>query len=363
MPFLRRILHGWRNLFHKRAVDADLDTEVHAYLDLLTEEKIRAGHPPEEARRLAYLELGGAEQVKQQTREARSGFLLETIFSDLRFGLRLFARNPGFTAVAIITLALGIGATTALFSVVYAVLLRPLPYPHANQLAWIAEINDEDYASRVSYPNFEDWRADNHSFSAMAAYSGGETSVSGGSLPQRVQATIVSRGFFGLFGVQPTLGRLFLSEEHTAKAAPTALIADALWRSSFGANRGIIGRTIRMDGLPITVVGILPPSFTFPEHTQLWVTVEAFHAEMETRTAHNYRVIGRLKPHVGFDEARSDISSIARRLKKQYPSVYQAKDAQIMSLIGLSGRPSKASTAHLTGSRWPGAADRVRQHR
>lgn len=204
---IRHLLNTWRNLLHKEKVDNELDAEVHAYLDLLTEEKIKTGIPPVEARRLAKLELGGPEQVKQKTREARSGFLFET-----RFGLRVLIKNPGFAIVSIITLALGIGVTTALFSVVDAVLLRPFPYPHSGQLAWIAEVNDEGYPSRVSYPNFADWRKYNHSFSLMAAYGDGEAGVSGGSYPQRVQFAVVTKDFFKLLGIQPLLGRTFLLE-------------------------------------------------------------------------------------------------------------------------------------------------------
>lgn len=336
---LRSLLNTWRNLFHKDAVDGDLDAEVRAFLDLLTEEKIKAGRSPAEARRLAQLELGGAEQVEQQTREARTGFLFETIVGDLRFGLRVLTRNPGFTLVAIITLALGIGATTALFSVVDAVLLRPLPYPHANQLAWIAEINDEGHPHQVSYSNFADWRRGNHSFAFMAAYEHFETGVSGGSEPQRTQVALVTRDFFRLFGIQPSQGRTFLPEEHKPNTAPAVIIGESLRRGAFGSDPKLIGKTIRLDGMPGTVVGIMPSSFTFPDHTELWTTAEAFGAQKENRTAHNYRVVGRLKSNVSLEQARSDISTIARRLKTQYPSFYQAKDAQVISLI-----------SHLVGS-------------
>ncbi len=341
MQSLRRILNTWRNVFRKEAVDGELDAEVNGFLDLLTDEKIKAGIAPAEARRLAHIELGGAEQVKQQTREARTGFLLDTVLGDLRFGVRVLARNPGFTLVAIITLALGIGATTALFSVVDAVLLRPLPYPHAGQLTWIAEVNNDGYPSRVSYPNFADWRKDNHSFASMAAYTGGDVSISGGSEPRRVQASLVTRGFFKLFGVQPSIGRDFLPEEHKPSTAPAAIIGQALWRGDFGSNPKVIGKTVRLDGVPLTVVGVMPPSFTFPDHTQLWTTAEAFGAERQGRTSLNDRVIGLLKPNVSFEQARADISAITRRLKKRYPSAYQAKDAQVISLISYLVGPVK----------------------
>lgn len=341
MQPLRRILNVCRNLFRKEAVEEELDAEVHAFLDLLTEEKIRAGMPPAEARRLAQMELGGAEQVKQQTREARTGFLLDTILGDVRFGLRVLAKNPGFAVVATITLALGIGATTALFSVVDAVLLKPLPYAHSGQLAWIAEINDEGYPSLVSYLNFADWRKYNHFFSLMAAYGEAEAGISGGSQPQRVQCTLVSKNYFKLFGVQPSIGRTFLPEERKPSNAPAVLIGQSLWQEDFGGDRNLIGKTIRLDGMPATVIGIMPQSFTFPGHTQVWAAAEAFGAEAESRTSHGYRVVGRLKPDATLEQGRFDIDAIARRLKKQYPSAYQAKDAQVISLIGYLVGPIK----------------------
>src|SRR3984957_13560852 len=169
MPALSRIASFWRNVFSKRSNDGDLDDEVHAYVESLAEEKIRQGMPPEEARRAARIELGGIEQVKEQVREVRAGAWLDSLLQDLRYGARMLRKNPGFTAIAVLTLALGIGANPAIFSVVQGVLLRPLPYSNSQQLIVIRETSQSVGTHSPSYPDFLDWRKQSRTIGQMAA--------------------------------------------------------------------------------------------------------------------------------------------------------------------------------------------------
>ena len=220
MPLFVKARSFLRNLFLSRGVEAELDQEVHSHLELLIAENIRAGMTPREAERAARVELGGIEQVKEDVREQQMGNWLRSVFSDCRYGLRQLRKNPGATAVMVFTLALAIGATTAIFSVVYGVLLRPLPYPDANRIMAVFEVTSTGRPSRLADPNFDDFREQNHSFSAIAKYSDGVVSVSGASQPTRTTVAAVTPGFLNVFGIQPILGRDFSAGD--AKKAPGA---------------------------------------------------------------------------------------------------------------------------------------------
>src|SRR5712691_2179414 len=209
MPIFAKTRSLLRNLFSSRRVDVDLDQEVRAHLELLIAENIRAGMPPKEAERAARIELGGIEQVKEQVREERVGNWLHSVLSDYRYGLRQLRKNPGATAVMVFTLALGIGAATAIFSVVYGVLLRPLPYTDASRIMAVFEINSNGGWSHLADPNFDDFRDQNRSFRSIAKYNYGVVSVSGASQPTRTMVATVSPEFLRVFGVQPILGRDF----------------------------------------------------------------------------------------------------------------------------------------------------------
>ena len=225
MPLLVKVQSFLRNLFLSRRVDADLDQEVHTQLEILTEENIREGMPPEEARRAARIEFGGIEQVKEEVREKRTGNWVHSVISDCRYGLRQLRKNPGATTVMVFTLALAIGAATAIFSVVYGVLLRPLPYPDPNRIMAIFEVPSEGHWSRLADPNFDDFRDQNRSFQAIAKYNDNIASVSGASEPTRTAIAGVSPDFLKVFGVQPILGRDFIASDAKKVPAPPFLSA------------------------------------------------------------------------------------------------------------------------------------------
>ena len=302
-----------RNLLLARRAESDFDQEVHSHLQMLTEENIRAGMSPEEAHRSAHIELGGIEQVKEQVREERLGNGLHSLLSDCRFALRQLRKNPVFTAVAILTLALGIGATTAIFSVVYGVLLRPLPYPDSGRIMAIFEINTAGTPSRVADPNFDDFRDQNRSFQAIAKYGGDVASVSGPSAPTRTTVASVSPDFFKVFAVQPILGREFSVNEAKKGAGPTVLVSYGYWKEYLGSPQDLSQSHLKINDAVFSVIGVLPAGFRFPAEVDLWLPAD-LEGENTSRTSHNYSAVGRLRDGVTVGQANQDISDIARRI-------------------------------------------------
>ncbi|MGH9444955.1 MAG: ABC transporter permease, partial [Terriglobia bacterium] len=257
-----------------------------------------------------------------------------TIVQDFKYGLRQLGHNPGFTAVAVIALALGIGANTAIFSVVNAVLLEPLPYPESSQLIALSETNRRSgHNIQVSGADFMDWKAQDRSFKNMAAYGAFPMAVSGGIAPVRVQSAEVSKGFFRMMGVPAYRGRWFLPQEHQPGHA-VAILGYGLWQQSYGSNPGVIGRSIKIEGKDYTVVGIMPPGFNFPESAELWYPLEFWGsvATQGTRSAHNFKVIARLKPGLPLASAQSEMRTIAARLRQEYPMSNKDIGAAVVSL-------------------------------
>ena len=322
-----------RNLFLSRHADVDLDQEMQSHLEMLTDENIRAGMPPDEARRAARIELGGVEQVKQQVRERRVGNWLRSVVSDCRFGLRQLSKNPGFTVVAVLTLALGIGATTAIFSVVYGVLLRPLPYNDSNRIMAVFEVTSKGTPSRVADPNFDDFRDQNRSFQAISKYSAGVASVSGASQPTRTTVASVSPDFLKVFAVEPILGRNFGADDAKKGAGPTVLVSYGYWRQHLGSTQDLSESHLKIDGTVYSVIGVLPAGFRFPADVDLWLPSD-LEGENPSRTSHNYSAVGRLRDGVSIAQANQDISSIARHIHETSSEQgdYLLKDGLVIPL-------------------------------
>jgi putative ABC transport system permease protein len=313
MPLLVKVRSLMRNLFLSRRVEEDLDQEVNAHLELLTEERIRAGMPPYEAKRAARIELGGIEQVKEQVREVRIGNWLGSAISDCRYGVRQLRKNLGATAVMVFTLALAIGAATAIFSVVYGVLLRPLPYTDANRIMAVFEVNSEGTRSRLADPNFDDFREQNRSFQAIAKYNDNTASVSGTSQPTRTTIAGVSPDFLRVFGVQPILGRDFSTSDAKKGAAPTVLVSHGYWSQYLGSSPDLSQLHLKIDGAVFSVIGVLPAGFQFPPDVEVWLPAD-LGGENSSRTSHNCSAVGRLREGVTVEQANQDISAIARRI-------------------------------------------------
>jgi putative ABC transport system permease protein len=249
---------------------------------------------------------------------------------DLRQALRALRRVPSLTVVSILTVALGVGAGVSLFSVVKAVLLNPLPYPQPDRLAWIAE-SSGGHTRAAAYPNFQDWSAQNRSFSAMAAFET-DTMNTGGDLPQRILVGLIAPGFFEALGVQPALGRAFLPNEQVAGAPLRVILGYGLWQRAYGGDRAVVGRAVRISGYPVTVIGVMPRGFSYPSGAGIWLSVPAMGDATPSRTAHNFKVIGRLRPGASFGGAQSEIGAIQRRIYSQQPGPWMSPDVSIVSL-------------------------------
>jgi predicted permease len=313
MRSLRALLLRMGGLFRKDQHDADLSFELESHLRMHIEDNLRAGMTAEVARRNALMKLGGVEQTKEIIRERRGLPMLEVLLQDLRFGARTLSKNPGFTFVAVLTLALGIGATTAIFSVVYGVLLRPLPYADSNRIMAVFEVNSEGRWTRVADPNFDDFRDQNRSFLAIAKYNDGIASVSGTSQPTRTTVAGVSPDFLKVFGVQPILGRDFSADDNKKGAAPVVLISYGYWSQHLGSPVDLSQPHLKIGGVVYSVIGVLPAGFRFPQNVDLWLPAD-LDGENQSRTSHNYRAVGRLRDGVTVELANLDISAIARRI-------------------------------------------------
>ena len=242
--------------------------------------------------------------------------------NDLKFAFRQLLKNPGFTAVAVLTLALGIGANTAIFSVVNGVLLRPLPYPEPDRLIMIFESNPKGGSPKFSVapPNFVDWRAQNQVFDNLAAVNVANYGLTGQDKPERILGARVSASLFKVLGVLPALGRGFTSEEDRHGRHQVAILSQGLWERRFGRDPGILGKTITLDAESYTVVGVMPAGFQFPNaETELWTPVAFAPYELSNRSGHTMTVIGRLKPNITVERAGAEMRTIARRLEAQYP--------------------------------------------
>jgi putative ABC transport system permease protein len=305
------------SLFRRDSLDRELENEMAAHLDLAIEENLKAGMTPAEARRQALIRFGGAQQAKENHREARGLPLLETFLQDLRFAARLLKKSPAFTIVSVFTLALGIGATTAIFSVVYGVLLRPLPYHNPQQIVRLWEQNATGDRMNFADPNFDDVRAQNRSLSGIAVFEGGLSTVTGHGDAARVQATSVTRDFFDVMGVQPIFGRAFSPDEQRLNASPAGLVSYAYWQQTLGGMRDLSSIHVKLDNHPLSIIGVLPPGFRFPDNSDIWVPRE-ISQETPSRNAHNDQLIGRLRDGFTIEQTRADLTTIAKRLKEQY---------------------------------------------
>ena len=311
-----------------RAVDQDFANELDSHLDMLADENIRRGMPPEEARRAARIKLGGVTQLKETNRELRSLPVIETFLQDARYAFRMLRKNPGFTAVAVLTLALGIGANTAIFSVVYAVLLKPLPYANPNQLVSAFQANTQEGVPEdgTSYPNFEEWRAQNHVFSDLSTINFHQLTLTGSGEPSVVNTCVVTPQHFALLDVKPLQGRIFYLDDGKQGAPPVVILSENLWRGTLGADPKIVGSSITLDKRPFTVVGIMPAAFRSPfinNAQDVWIPLvqdPLFGSWMARRGGHWLPVFGRLKPGVSLAQAQAEMDTISERLASEFPA-------------------------------------------
>jgi len=320
----------FRNLLRKPQVEEQLDQEVSSYLDLLTEEKMAAGMTRSQALRAAKVEVGGSDQVKEKVRDVRAGAWLETLMQDLRFGTRMIAHNPGFSALVILTLALGIGANTAIFSVVYGVLLRPLPYVDGSQLVVLRQEATKANIHTVNFSPKEvfDYRDYNHTLQSVVEYHAMQFLLLGKDSAERVQTGVVSANFFDVLGVKPVLGRTFVASDEDKNADAVLVLSYQYWQRHQGGDPNIVGKVFQMNNRPHTVIGVLPPIPQYPAENDVYMPTSQCPFRSNPRNIANRQfrliaaVFGRLKPGTTLSAAQADLSTVARQLESSYPKDY-----------------------------------------
>jgi predicted permease len=324
-------------LFRKSRDERDLADEMESHLALHIQDNLRSGMTPEQARREAILKLGGVEQAKELYRERRTVPVVETTRQDLVYSLRTLRKSPGFTLVAVVTLALGVAANTTIFSLVSSVLLRKPTVPDPGRLMVVSSINTADPGSflELSVPDYIAWREQARSFDDMAASANRDVTISGGTEPQRVPALAVTADYFRVLGVQPALGRTFLPSEADRGHDHVLVMSHELWQSRFNADAGIVGRDIPVDGERYTVIGVMPAQFRLDVFNgSLWMPLVFQSEQMSSaaRANQSLSVIARLKPGISPNQAQAEMTTIAHRLEQSYPETNKNRSARVLSM-------------------------------
>jgi putative ABC transport system permease protein len=315
-------MFGWKSLLRRRAPDAQLDSELRFHIDKLTDENISAGMTPGEARRRAILEFGGQQQIKEEVRDVYRIRFLDASAANLKSALRFIRKSPTFSVTVILTLALAIGANSAVFSAIDAILLKPLTFPDADQLMRVEQYNPKTSSPLhlVAPVRLEDWNRLNSTFQALTGYYWENVSESTGPLPERMTRAWVSPRFFQVWAVAPVLGREFTPDEETLNGPAAALISDRFWRRRFNADPNIVGKNLRLEGHLTPIVGVMPASFLFPNReVDLWCPIPAGLSYGPPRQNNWFTVIGRLKPGVTVAQARANLATVQAQLGQQFP--------------------------------------------
>jgi putative ABC transport system permease protein len=313
IDYFRALAARLRGFLGDRGADQELDDEIETHLRLLTERYVRQGMTEAEAARAARRQFGNVTLLKEDHREMRGIRFIESVFQDVRYGLWMLRRNPGFTLAAILTLSLGIGANTAIFSVVNGVLLSALPYPQPERLAMILPGAE----GAANYPTFVDWRDRNQTFHGVAAMYAGAFDLTGGGEPEKIPAADVSANFFHVMGVNLAHGRGFTAEEEQLGNHRVVVLGHSLWQRRFGGYLGILNQTISLNSVPHVVVGIMAPGFRFPENTDIWRPLAPDERKRTSRNGLWLQLVGRLKPGVTQTAAQADLELIAKQIADQ----------------------------------------------
>ncbi|MEX1309874.1 MAG: ABC transporter permease [Candidatus Sulfomarinibacteraceae bacterium] len=326
MPLLPLIRSTFRTLTRGEDLERQLDEELQSTLEMLVDEKTRAGMDPGEARREALMELGGAEQVKLAVRESQHGAGLDAFVWDLRHAVRVMRKAPGFTVVVVLTLALGIGANTALFSTVNAALIRDIPFDEPDRLVAGEKTQDGVPQGSVSRPDYFDISDSARSFEGLAAYVPHQVTVTGEAPPEVVGMMFATWNLLPVLGADPIVGRHFLRDEEIEGGSGSALISEGLWQRRFGGDPDVVGGSIDVDGDSRTIVGVVPAEFRFMADVDLWIPIERgdFFIDRE-RDSHSLQIVGRLRPGVTLAQAQSEADAITAALEEQYPETNAGK--------------------------------------
>ena len=312
----------WKSILPKRASDAQMNSELRFHIEELTDENIAAGMSPEEARRRATIEFGGQEKFKEEVRDVYRIRFLDASLANLKSAVRFIRKSPTFSVAVILTLALAIGANSAVFSAIDAILLKPLPFPQSDQLMRLQQRH-----SKLSIPNpfvapvrLEDWNRLNSTFQALTGYYTEDISETSGTLPEEFTEAFVAPRFLQVWGVAPALGRDFTFEEGRAGGPDAVIISDRFWRRRFAADPSALGKELRVGNSAYSIVGIMPASFLFPDRdVDLWSPIPIDAPYAQSRESTWYNVIGRLKPGVSIDQARANLATVQDQLAQQFP--------------------------------------------
>src|SRR5467141_2916168 len=338
----------WKSLFPKRASDEQMNSELRFHIDELTEEYIAAGMSPEEAHRRATLDFGGHENFKEQVRDVYRIRLLDASLANLKCAFRFIRKSPSFSMTVILTLALAIGANSAVFSALDAILLRPLPFPDGDQLMRLSQYNTRVKSAQtfVAPARLEDWNRMNSTFQAMTGYYAENSSETSSALPEKVKQAFVAPRFLQVWRVAPELGRGFSPEEQHFGGPDAILISDRFWRNRFGASPSALGKKLHISGFSFSIVGVMPASFLFPDReVDMWTPIPADAPYATSRRFTWYTVIGRLKPGVTLTQAQANLASVQAQLGQAYPET----DAE----LGVAIQTLKETTVGgVRGSLW-----------
>ena len=345
MEFARRMA----SLFRRARIEGGLNDEIRFHIDQQTEKNIRSGMTPEAARRAALLRFGGVDQVREATRDEFRAGALEDFGSDLRFGARLLRRTPGFAAVAVLTLGLGIGTATAVFSVVNGVLLEPLPYPDADRIVRLFQLDANGRRNgNVSHPNFQDWKDGTRSFRAMAEMASAPQPAVVNGQPDMIVGAVVSQEFFEVMGVGPAIGRGFEEADKSPGAPPVAIVSDRFWRERLhGAPLG--DDTIHLGSDMHQIVGVMPRGFDYPNATEYWTPQKLTQTNL-SRTSHNWQAVARLADGVPVAAAQAEISTLSRSMKTRFGDATWMSDAAAIPLREQLTATSRSTVLLLFGA-------------
>src|SRR5882724_1333542 len=328
MRWIDKLRMGVRTLLRRKAEERELDAELRFHLEHQVAQNLAAGMTPSEARRAALIDFGGVEQMKEDCRDMRKANWIEDLLQDLRYAARMLASSTGFTAVAVLTLALGIGANTAIFSVVDAVLLKPLPFRQPENVVALWETETAPGSFPLNGMDYLDWREHNKTFESMSLYSWpNSANVSANDTSEGAVIVRTQANFFSQLGVQAQTGRTFAEGEDQNGGSHVVILSDGFWKKQFGARQDIVGGTLRLNGEPYTVIGVMPVWYRMQATANLWIPLDMAKDKLGSRGNHQWRAIGRVKNGVTIAQARADLHAIAQGLEKQYPGNNKNVDA------------------------------------
>jgi putative ABC transport system permease protein len=335
MRLIQNLSNWLRSLFRRKAAEQELGSELHFHIERQVEENLAAGMSPQEARRAAIREFGGVEQVKEECRDTRCANFIETLFQDFRYGARMLRKNLGFTTVAVLTLALGIGANTAIFSMVNALLLHPYDFRNLDSLVrvWETRGMDEGFDARwVAPADAADFLSGTDVLERLTTYRDANFNLATQGGVESVLGCRVSSSFFDVLGIGPAMGRGFAQNEEQPGLDQVVILGHGLWQRRFGGDQGILGKQIKLNGRDYTVVGMMPPKFSYPVPAELWVPLALSAAEKTDRTQLTTLALGRLNPGVTPEKAKAALAAYAHRLQQEYPTTNSGRSATALQL-------------------------------